>query len=134
MCACVVPYAAVRGCVRRARYRSNIQQTLDYYQRLQDLTKQFNKSADDFVYAVDEIADDIAEPIDGTTVEQLTAIVEKFNTDVKIRVDGLNDQYQQINAVVDELNVRVCLRVVVPPTRCTVVYSACAPDLPAACA
>ena len=89
------------------RYRSNIQQTLDYYQRLQDLTKQFNKSADDFVYAVDEIADDIAEPIDGTTVEQLTAIVDKFNTDVKPRVDGLNEQYQAINAVVDELTVRV---------------------------
>ena len=105
----VVPWFLTCDCSRslwwRRRYEANINNNMAYYQRLRDLSKEYNKAADEFRYAVEDLADDLAEPVSTASIQQLGTLVDQFNSEVKPQVDNLTEKYNSIDTIATELTV-----------------------------
>lgn len=63
----------------------------------------YNNKADEFAFAVDDIEDELSEPVATESLEAITAMVNKFEENVKPRIEQLTEQYNEINAMHDEL-------------------------------
>jgi len=59
---------------------------------------------DEFLFELDDLADEMNEPIMDGVLEAIQGMRNKFESDVKPRVDQLNERYNVIDAEATELS------------------------------
>lgn len=61
---------------------------------------------DSFAFAVDEMEDELNEPISSGSVEAVQAQVTSFNDKITPQMEEINSQYAEMESIANELTVR----------------------------
>lgn len=86
-----------------AAYQQGLDDSKAAHQHIVDLIKSYNSKATELVFSIDDLEEELKEPVLSNSIESVQTSTAKYNDSLKATMDALTESYTEIDAWAREL-------------------------------
>jgi len=87
-----------------AQYYENLLTTMDHHKHGINLAKDYNNKATEFIFAADDLEEDVEQPLLYQSVAEVQASIESLDTKLRTNMNALTTRFNEISAVAEQIH------------------------------